>query len=152
MPDLLAGTTVRAMDFPEAVSDRGDSSFSATITTYGTTASSGTYEEVGVAFMAPTSGRILILTAARMTNSSTDGTLVSPETRTGSTIGSGVAWETIGDGHGVSHYGANFARIGVSHFMGSLTPGDPYNVRLLHRVSGGTGTFALRELTVVPLP
>ncbi|WUI00199.1 hypothetical protein OHR68_43155 [Spirillospora sp. NBC_00431] len=153
MPDLLAGTIVRGQDFPRAVSDRGDISFDATNTSYGTASTGGTYEEVGVAFTAPTSGRVMIFTTARMVNSgATAGVLVAPETRTGSTIGSGTAVESIGDGHGVSHYGSTFARMGAAHYLEGLTPGSTYNTRLLHRVVSGTGSFALRELTVVPLP
>ena len=52
MPDLLAGTTVRGLDFPKAVSDRGDTSFDATNTTFGTASTGGTYDEVGVVFTA----------------------------------------------------------------------------------------------------
>lgn len=153
MPDLLAGTTVKALDTPPAVSDRGDTSYDATNTTYSTDFVLGTYEDVAVAFTAPTSGRVMIFTTARMVSSgATSGVLVAPETRTGATIGSGTVVETIGDGHGVSHYGSTFARIGASHIVSGLTPGDPYNTRLLHRVVSNTGSFALRELTVVPLP
>ncbi|GAA2298248.1 hypothetical protein GCM10010402_66050 [Actinomadura luteofluorescens] len=150
MPDLLAGTVVKAEDTPRTKSARGDSSFTATITGFGVGTTSGTYEEGAVVIVAPTTGRIKIHTAARMTNSSTGGTLVAPEIRAGDVIGSGTAVQTIGDGHGVSHYGASFARCGAATFVEGLTPGASYNVRLLHRASANTATIALRELIVEP--
>jgi hypothetical protein len=150
MPDLLAGTTVKALDTPPTVSARGDSQFTATNTLFDVLTTTGTYEEVGVPFVAPTSGRVKIHTAARLLNSSTGGTLVSPQIRTGATIGEGAEVQAVGDGHGVSHYGASFARMGATTFVNGLTPGASYNVRLLHRVSANTGTIALRELIVEP--
>jgi hypothetical protein len=153
MPDLLAGTTVRGLDFPKAVSDRGDTSFDATNTTFGTASTGGTYDEVGVVFTAPTSGRVAIHTAARLKNTAAgNGTLAAPEIRIGSTIGSGTAVQAIGDGHGVADYSGAFSRQGATTYVEGLTPGSSYNVRLLHRVSAGTGSIALRELIVVPLP
>ncbi|MCP3817838.1 hypothetical protein NLX86_06710 [Streptomyces sp. A3M-1-3] len=152
MPDLLAGTTVKALDTPSTQSDVEGSSYDFTITTFGTASTTGTYADCAVTFTAPTSGRVEICTTARMINSTTAGTLVSPETRTGSTIGSGTIVEGASDGIGTSHYGASFARTGVTHVLSGLTPGSAYNTRLLHRVSGAsTGTVALRELSVKPL-
>lgn len=150
MPDLLAGTTVKALDTPPTVSARGDSSFTATNTSFDVTTTGGTYEEVGVVIVAPTSGRVKIHTSARLLNSSTGGTLVSPQIRTGDVIGGGTEVQSVGDGHGVSHYGNSFARLGATTLVDGLTPGESYNVRLLHRASANTATIALRELIVEP--
>ena len=150
MGDLLAGSTVMGLDTPPTESDRGDSSFTATNTVFGVTTTGGTYEEVAVVFTAPTTGRVAIHTAARMTNSGANGTLVSPEIREGATIGSGTAVQSVGDGHGVANYTGTFVRAGATTYVEGLTPGNAYNVRLLHRATAGTATIALRELIVVP--
>lgn len=153
MPDLLAGTTVRAADTPPSVSATAGNSYDTNSSTYTTgSVTAGTYEECAVTFVAPTTGRVKITTVARLINSSTSGTLVAPETREGSVIGQGAVVEAASDGIGVSHYGNNFARSGVSHMLSGLTPGATYNTRLLHRVSNAvnSGSIALRELIVEP--
>jgi len=134
------------------VSDQQSSSFDATITTFGTTASAGTYAHCGVAFTAPSSGKVKISVAARFQSStSTSGCLITPETRTGGTIGGGTIVEGASDINGASHYGDTFARCGASHLLSGLTPGASYNTRILHRASANTATFALRELIVEPV-
>lgn len=151
MPDLLAGTTVKAVDTPPAVVDVADASFDATSTTYTTTATGGSYEECAVTFVAPTSGRVRISLSARLINSGTAGTLVTAETRTGATIGAGTIVDGAAD-RGPSHYGNAFARFGTSRMVTGLTPGASYNTLVLHRVSAAsTGSIALRELIVEPL-
>lgn len=151
MPDLLAGSIVRGLDSPPAVSSVADSSFDTTSTTYTTTASAGTYADCAVVWTAPTSGRVIIHVNARLINSTTGGTMVTAETRTGGTIGAGTVVDTTGD-RGPSHYGATFSRIGTTRMLSGLTPGATYNTRLLHRVTAGTGSIALRELIVEPTP
>ncbi|WP_433406888.1 hypothetical protein [Streptomyces sp. CA-146814] len=152
MPDLLAGSRHLALDSPPAVAASASASYDATNTGYGVASSAGSYTEVAVVFVAPTSGRVQYSLSARLINSGTAGSLVTAEVRTGSTIGSGTVVDSPTDATGVSHYGATLARAGISHFLSGLTPGDSYNVRLQHRVTGGTGSFAMRELIVVPLP
>lgn len=150
MTDLLAGSPITALDTPPTATSSSGTTVTTTSTTFTT---SGT--DVAVTFTAPTTGRVLIQTTARMVNtSSTSGTLISPETRTGSTVGSGTVTEAAADTNGASHYGSTFARITASHPLSGLTPGAVYNTRLLMRSSVGTETasFANRELTVLPLP
>lgn len=151
MPDLLAGTVVRGLDSPPAVSATADSSFDVTSTSYTTTASAGTYADCAVVWTAPTSGRVIIHVNARLFNSGTGGTLVTAETRTGSTIGAGTIVDGAAD-RGPSHYGNSFARTGTTRMLSGLTPGATYNTRLLHRATSGTGSIALRELIVEPTP
>lgn len=149
MPDLLPGTIVLAADTPVTVSAQQGTSFDATTTTYDVTSTAGGYADCAVVFVAPTSGRVIIHTSARMINSvSTSGTLVAPETRTGGTVGSGTVVESATDNSGASHYGSTFARSGAAHLLTGLTPGATYNTRLLHRASANTATIALRELIV----
>lgn len=142
-PIMIGGATV---------SDQQSASFDATSTTFGTTASAGTYAHCGVAFTAPSSGKVKITVGARVQNSSaTSGCLITPETRTGSTIGGGTVVEGASDINGYSHYGDTFARGSASHLLTGLTPGSSYNTRILHRASANTATFALRELIVEPV-
>ncbi|MFF8485150.1 hypothetical protein [Streptomyces antibioticus] len=134
------------------VVNQQSSSYDATITSYGTAASSGTYAHCEVAFVAPSSGKVRISVQARFISStSTSGCLVAPETRTGATLGGGTVVEGPSDINGASHYGDTFARLGVSHILTGLTPGASYNTRMLHRASANTATFALRELNVEPV-
>jgi hypothetical protein len=46
--------------------------------------------------------------------------------------------------------GTNEARYGSHYLLTGLTAGTDYNARMLHRVSGGTGTLDERTITVVP--
>lgn len=142
-PLMVGGATVSAQQ---------SASFDATITTFGTSASSGSYTDCGVVFVAPSSGRVTISVQARFQSSTaTSGCLVSPETRAGGTIGAGTVVEAASDINGASHYGDTFARSGTTHLLSGLTPGNTYNTRLLHRASANTATFALRELIVEPV-
>lgn len=150
MPDLLAGQVVTALDTPPTVGAAESASFDVAITSFGTASSGGTYNQVAVVFTAPTTGRVKIHIGARMINSATSGTLIAPETRAGSTIGSGTVFEAASDAISVSHYGAAFARSGACHFLTGLTPGASYNTRILHRCSSSSGTIANRELIVEP--
>ncbi|MET9734278.1 hypothetical protein ABZZ79_27665 [Streptomyces sp. NPDC006458] len=148
MPDLSAGSTVKALDTPPTAADAQSASVTTTSTSYTTT---GT--DCAVSFVAPTTGRVMIHTAARMVNSNaTSGTLAAPETRTGGVIGAGTLVEAAADAIGASHYGSTFARSGVVHLLTGLTPGATYNTRLLMRTSVGTdtATFAMRELIIEP--
>ncbi|GAA3121650.1 hypothetical protein [Streptomyces echinatus] len=138
-----------------AVSDQQTASFGTTITTYGTGSSTGSYATCGVSFIAPLSGRVLITTGARVDNTSaTAGSLIAPETREGSSIGSGSIVEAALDINGYGSYGTVFMRATATHLLTGLTPGANYNTRLLHRTSqsGTTASFALRELIVAPAP
>lgn len=150
MTDLAAGTRVQAQDFPPAKNDRQTASFDATTTTYDVTSTAGSYADCGTSFVAPTSGRVVITTSARCINSSTSGTLVAPETRTGGTVGSGTVVESADDSIGCSHYGNSFARVSASHLLTGLTAGSTYNVRLLHRATANTASIAHREVVVQP--
>lgn len=122
------------------------------------TTSSITFVTVGddcaVSWTAPSTGRVLIHTTARMINSSVNGTLLSPQTRTGSVIGSGTIVEDATDNNSASHYGNAFARLTATHLLTGLTPGAAYNTRLLMRcsVTDQVATFAFREVIVQPAP
>ncbi|MFE7906502.1 hypothetical protein [Streptomyces albogriseolus] len=138
------GTTVGA---------KANDGYEAKATSYTTAFTAGSYEHCGISWVAPLSGKVKITVGARVQNSSTAGSLVSPETRLGSTLGSGAIVETPTDSIGFSHYGVTYARGTAAHLLTGLTPGASYNTRLLHRcsVTGETAYFAFREVIVEPV-
>lgn len=151
MPDLLAGTTVNALDTPPTVSDTEDGAFGFNSTTYGIDADSGSYVDCGVAFTAPTTGRVVIHTNARLNNDTAAlGVSVTPVVRDGSTVGSGTVIVAADDSNRITNTGTSPLRMGVTRLVTGLTPGDSYNVRLEHKVSGGNGDVRNRHVIVAP--
>src|SRR5690606_2822805 len=156
MPDLLAGTKVKAIDTPPTVSDSQTGLFTFTSTTYGVSVTSGTYADCGVAFVAPTTGRVLVKLAGYVRSSAANSAaLVAPVIREGATVGSGTVVVSGSDLNSiqVSGSGSNTDghRVGAEALIEGLTPGAIYNVRLEHRVSGSTtGTVTRRTVIVAP--
>lgn len=154
MSDLSAGTTVRAGDTPPTVTDAQSGSYTATITSFGITAASGTYADCGAAFVAPTTGRVLIGWSGQMANNTAASACeLSPYIREGSTVGAGTAFlASVIDNkiRLVSSAANSINHAGMTMVVEGLTPGADYNVRLDHRVSGNTGTFIYRKVWVSP--
>jgi hypothetical protein len=151
VPDLVAGSIIRAGDFPPTVDDSQAGSYTVTSTTLGITTSGGTYVDCGVAFVAPTTGRILIHHAADLSNASAgDFVLVDIVVREGSTVGSGTAFFTGSGPTAIYTTSGSRHRWGVENMLEGLTPYDTYNVRLEHRVTAGTGTILRRTVIVKP--
>lgn len=152
MPDLLAGTTIKALDTPPAVAvtDATDElAFTNTAYTQGATV-------VGQSFTAPTSGRVLVLWHGRFENNSTGFIFVSAAVRTGSTIGSGTSVSGATDESAVNTNtgtGGFDTRIAAAMFrvVTGLTPGNSYNAVTEHRVTSGNGDVFDRSLAVIPL-
>lgn len=125
-----------------------------TSTTY-TGARTGTTNVAGCAFIAPTSGKIKISWHAGVSNSSTTAfTLISFEVRQGSTVGSGTVIVTASDNVCIQHSGTT-AEESKSTFYpldaGQLVAGTQYNVRLMYRVSAGTGTINRPRVMAEPI-
>jgi hypothetical protein len=153
MADLLAGTTIKALDFPPTVEDSSVSSFGFNSTTYGVDADSGSYEEVGVAFVACTTGRARIdLWATLDRDTAGSFTAVSPVVREGGSIGAGAVFSSAADGTAVIMFGTDAAQFGRTVLVSGMTPGDTYNVRLEHRVGGGGGTGTIDRRGVIVSP
>ena len=152
MPDLLAGSTVRALDTPPAASDAQLDSFSFTHTTYGTGSTSGTYVDCGTAFMSPTTGRVLVILSGEISNASGATTRMAPVVREGPVIGSGALIVPASDVNSVTNQGSTAILTAQVALIENLSPGEVYNVRLEHRVSGGTGTLRNRRVVVIPSP
>jgi hypothetical protein len=174
-PDLAAGTenlataieskfisvdaaisAITGLDVAFASSSADETSFQNTTFAPGTTT-------VGVAFVAPPSGKVVVHWSGSMTQSINGGTtILAPEMKTGGTIGSGTLTGGAANGDraltcsravnsapGISQLNAaNFA-----HYTG-LTSGATYNVRLLHcvdiAVGLATGNILFRQVMVVP--
>src|SRR5690606_38519382 len=138
---------------PPAASDAQLDSFSFTHTTYGTGSTSGTYTDCGVAFMAPTTGRVLVILSAQIVNGVGATTRMAPVVREGPVIGSGPEIVPANDVNSIANQGTNAPILAAQvTLIGNLSPGETYNVRLEHRVSGGTGTLRNRRVVVIPSP
>ena len=152
MPDLNAGSKVKGLDTPPPVDDAQAGQFTFTVTSYGVATTGGTYADCGVAFVAPTTGRVKISVAAVLVNSTAGvGTLISPVVREGGTIGSGTTVKAATDNDCLQVNGTSGMRTSVFVMVEGLTPGDTYNVRLEHRVTANTGTATRRYVLVEPL-
>jgi len=148
VPDLLAGTTVNALDTPPTVADGETGSFTFTHTTYAIT---GELATCGVAFVASTTGRACLDYSCNIANSTTATTAMTPVVREGSTVGSGTTFLAASDDNAVvilPGAGGDLVFGGRRLLVTGLTVGASYNVRLEHRVSAGTGTLSRRAVTI----
>lgn len=146
-------TRITNLEYPATASSLQGGTYDTTSTTYTVTATSGTYVDCAVTFIAPASGVVLILWKGNLSNSGANSARMAPQVRLGSTVGSGAIIQDADDNHSIVFAGASGATVTAASFfrLPGLTPGSTYNVRLLHRVSGGTGTINSRDLTVTPL-
>jgi hypothetical protein len=150
VPDLTAGSRVLAADTPPTVDDTQTASFTFNLTTFGIDADSGTYVDCGTAFLAPTTGRVIVHFAASLDNDGANSTRIAPVIREGSTVGSGTEIVAALNDNALLNVGTEERRYGASLLVEGLTPEASYNVRLEHRVSGGNGTIQNRQVIVTP--
>lgn len=151
MSDLLSGSPVTPLDTPPTVGNTQAGQYTFTITAFGVATTGGTYADCGVAFLAPTTGRVIIHLAAHALNSTTAGTQVAPVVRTGGTVGTGSVVLAASVDNMVQVQGTSGHRFGSHVLVSGLTAGDTYNVRLEHQVSAAsTGTVLRRSVTVTP--
>lgn len=112
---------------------------------------------VGESFIAPSSGRVLVLWHARIENNSATGFChVSASVRTGSTLGSGTEVSAPADGQAISfNEGAGSASRGSAAMykvVTGLTAGDTYNAVVEHRVTSNNSDIFDRSIAVMSLP
>jgi len=151
MPDLLAGTIVNALDTPPTVENVQTGNFTFNATTYGIDNDSGTYIDCGVAFTAPTTGRVLVTFKGNLFNdTAAQFTALSHVIRTGSTVGAGTTFQAATDDNALVNTGTNPVIVSSTELITGLTPGDIYNVRLEHRVGANIGTILRRWVVVSP--
>lgn len=154
MADLLVGTTVQAADVPPTLGDDDASNISG-FSESSYVQNDGSAPTVGVAFTAPTSGRVWVLWGARMNGDSAGNRVrVSAHVRTGSTIGSGTTVSTSNNDNLIQSpgkAGGTSSRFnGATHrVVEGLTPGDTYNAVVEYQ---GTGSIFRRHICTTPLP
>ncbi|MDQ7910265.1 hypothetical protein RB614_37805 [Phytohabitans sp. ZYX-F-186] len=106
----------------------------------------------GTVFVAPDSGQALVHVSSRISNSGAGETYVSFEVRDGGSIGSGSVVRAATDASRLSSAGTNQRIAGASFPVTGLTPGNTYNVRLMHRTAvANTGTLQDRFVNVEPV-
>lgn len=108
----------------------------------------------GAAFIAPPSGKVLVMGRA-LAGTSTAGAYVflDFEIKTGATIGSGSTARGPNDLTSSVFQSSTASQQGTlapSDLVTGLTPGAAYNAALVYRASAGTGAFNRRWITVLP--
>lgn len=147
---LTAGQPITAADLGQAQADTQSSSGTTTSTSYTSTLTGGT--ACGVAFVAPASGAVLIISNCQISNSGANNSRCSFVVRTGAVVGSGGTVLAADDSRAQLHNGTTAERGSIQHPMTTgLTPGQSYNVQQVFDVAGGTGTFSNKSLTVIPM-
>lgn len=152
MPDLLAGSKVRAADTPPAVYAQ-DISTIADITS--TTYISGT-PEVGVTFIAPTTGRVKLTVGGSLRNNAANSDRVTLTPQVFVTNTSGVEFLAPTVFRGICTDGtqnADYCTYGRTTLLEGLTPGQQYYARVMHAKFGSGGAtcdVAMRDILVDP--
>jgi hypothetical protein len=142
-----AGVTVDAAD--NSVTDGTTTSvtFTNTLTTTGIR---------GVAFVAPTSGKVRVSVTCGGKNSTINKyTLIDFEVRTGGTVGSGSVVRACDENTCSQVQSIAAGQVGQHSIAGrlvsGLTPGVTYNACIAYRVDANTGTINRRVITVEPV-
>lgn len=151
---LSSGTPVRALDFPRAHFQYSQTSqLNLTSTSYG----DGTPEQA-IRFLAPTSGRVLIVCQAGVRNNAAneDRVFVSFRIYEGDPASANL-FQTEEVKYGRSNTSAgndDYQYGGHGTMVHGLTPGTYYYAVLRHRVTLGSGTadISYRGLLVIPIP
>jgi hypothetical protein len=118
----------------------GFNTTSLTFTTVGATV-------VGATVIAPPSGRIRVGWSSYVDNTSAaQQSLIGPQLNAGAVVGAGATVVAASDDVTARALGISIVRSSSFILYTGLTPGNPYNAFLMHRVTGATGTFANRVL------
>jgi len=146
-------TVVKSLDTPPAVGNFDD--------TVLVQISSASYTEgvpeVGVTFVAPTSGRVLITIGGGLRDNGANATRVfmAPQVFEDDSDGTVVLSPTVGQ-YGIGSAGeqSEFMYYSRTSLLSDLTPGRVYYARVMHQTSNTPGSptadIACREITVSP--
>ncbi len=153
MPDLLAGTKIRAADFPPPAYAQDTT---AIIDVASTSYITGT-PEVGVTFVAPTSGRIKISIGGSLRNNAanSDRVALAPQVFVTNSSGTEFLAPTVFRGiasDGIASAG-DYATYGHTTLLEGLTPGQQYYARVMHIKFGSAGAtcdIAMRDICIDP--
>lgn len=103
-------------------------------------------------FVAPASGKVLVVNAAFVDNTTTPRSYCSWIIRNGGTIGSGTTFLDGGDTKALSNVGVDDLSCSRTSLVTGLSPGSSYNIRQQFKVSSAsTGQYQNRELAVLPV-
>jgi hypothetical protein len=106
-------------------------------------------------FVAPPSASVLVINSTNLENTSSANTaLMAFEIRQGASIGAGTVVFAASDTEANTMGGS--AGVGVhatvaTPILTGLVAGNTFNCRQMFRTSAGTGTFANKRLTIVPI-
>lgn len=146
-----AGDFVLAADFPET---RGASSsvdeLGFTNTAYGQGST-----VVGIDFVAPTSGRVMVHWSAQFEPNTANRVRVGTAVYTGGVVGSGTVVSAASDDDSLisADVAGQDSGIGRARLVSGLTPGDTYNAVIEFRMdAAGNGDVFARKITVVSVP
>ena len=155
MPDVATGDIITAA-YLRALTNAGSVSTGAVdpsaVTTNSLTYTTAGGTIVGTPFVAPPSGLVMILWEASFNTAGSTGCLVSFEVRQGSTVGSGTVVTAADDNRALDTRVSTSMRPANFWRQTGLTPGNSYNVRMIHRsLTGSNSQILRRELTVLPI-
>lgn len=154
MTDLLIGRTISATNFPAT-------KFAATATDISNVSSTSFINgspEISVTFIAPLSGRVLIVNGAGLGDNggSPAQMFVDSEVRVTDGAGAVVRSSNVAGEGTISSAAENASNEYKSraYVLSDLTPGQQYFARLQYRaatVNGGTGDVTARSILVQPI-
>lgn len=157
MPNITTGAAVAGLDFPASVYDSDDTDQ----LNLSNTGYIPGVPEVGVVFVAPTSGRVRLTVGGGLRDSSAvDRVFLSPQIFVGPSssgtefMGPSVTFRGIG----CTNKSTEFVYMSRTSLVTGLTPGQHYYARLMFTVSpaatsaNGTADVATRDISVIPVP
>ncbi len=101
---------------------------------------------LGVTLTAPPSGRLRVGFSSLVSNSAAGQTFLAPQLNAGAVIGAGATVVAASDNIAARCQG-NLLVVSSSFWTYTgLTPGNPYNVFLMHRTTAGTATYQNRVI------
>ena len=153
MPDLAAGTPIRALDFPPTVAVTDGTG----LANLGNTTYAPGSPEVGVSFVAPTTGRVITTVGAGVRNNTatadrifvTVQVLEGPDNAGTEFLAPSVPYYGVSSATGATT--SDFQYLSRAQLVDGLTPGATYYARIMHAVTGGTTCdLAGRTLMIQP--
>ncbi len=157
MPNITSGSIITGLDLPPAVYD-SDDTLLLNLTVLDYTVGS---PEVGVTFVAPTSGRVRLTVGGGLRDSSAvDRVFLSPQVfRGSSSSGTEVLAPSVTiRGFGSTDKSNEFVYASRTSMLTGLTPGTTYYARVMYVVSpaaaaaNATADIGFRDIAVVPVP
>ena len=153
MADLLAGTSIKAADFPptvQAFDSTGIANIAATVFTTGT-------PEVGVFFVAPTTGRVLMTVGGGVRNNAanSDRLFLAPQVFQDNSSGTEILAPNVtqyGCGSGGGFTTDDYQYLSRESLLEGLTAGQVYYARVQYSTVSGAGTCDLSARQIIVKP